>query len=247
MSGLHKAPSKKKQTAGQAHQSVSGEIVAWLNEQIETHQLKPGEKLPSESELCAQFSVGRSAVREALSQLKSEGLVQAQQGRGVFVNEPGSRQTFRLQATSLEDSEGLAHIIELLVTFESAAARYAAMRRTPEDVKFIKRALIGMEYAILNDKLGEEEDFAFHHAIVEATKNPHFKALNDFLEQHARKLIRQARSNTATNYAELIQDVQNEHQSIFSAIEAGDADAAGAAAESHLRNAAQRLNTYLHV
>lgn len=242
-----KTAARKKKPSGQPHQSVTSEIVAWLNQQIESEQLKPGEKLPSESELCERFSVGRSAVREALSQLKSEGIIHAQQGRGVFVNERGARQTFRLQNPSLDDAEGLAHIIELLVTFESAAARYAALRRTPEDLKRIKRALIGMEYAIVHDQLGEEEDFSFHQAIVDATKNPHFKALNDYLEQHARKLIRQARSNTATNYSDLIQDVQDEHKAIFSAIEAGDSTAAGHAAETHLRNAAKRLNMYLHV
>ncbi|MCY1311093.1 hypothetical protein D9M70_613580 [compost metagenome] len=67
------------------------------------------------------------------------------------------------------------------------------------------------------------------------------------MEQHARRLIRQARSNTAKNYAELIQDVQNEHKAIFEAIEAGNAEAASAAAETHLRNAAQRLNMYVQV
>lgn len=247
MTALQKSAIKKKRPLVQPHQTVTSAIVEWLSQQIETEQLKPGEKLPSESELCERFSVGRSAVREALSQLKSEGIVTAQQGRGVFVNERGARQTFRLQNASLEDAEGLAHVIELLVTFESAAARYAALRRTPEDLKRIKRALVGMEYAIVHDKLGEEEDFSFHQAIVDATKNPHFKALNDYLEQHARKLIRQARSNTATNYSDLIQDVQDEHKAIYNAIEAGDAAAAGSAAETHLRNAAKRLNMYLQV
>lgn len=247
MTVLQKAATRKGKASRQPHQSVTSEIVDWLNQQIETEQLKPGEKLPSESELCERFSVGRSAVREALSQLKSEGIVTAQQGRGVFVNERSARQTFRLQYPSLDDPEGLAHIIELLVTFESAAARYAALRRTPEDIKRIKRALIGMEYAIVHDQLGEEEDFSFHQAIVDATKNPHFRALNDYLEQHARKLIRKARSNTAEKYGDLIQDVQDEHKAIFNAIEAGDAVTAGNAAETHLRNAAKRLNMYLQV
>ncbi|AYC32389.1 FadR family transcriptional regulator [Pseudomonas cavernae] len=247
MTVAQKTPKRAVATAEQPRQSVTAAIVDWLNRQIETEQLKPGDKLPSESALQAQFSVGRSAVREALSQLKSEGIVTAEQGRGVFVNAPAARQALRLPGASLDDSESLAHILELLATFESAAARYAALRRTPDDLKHIKRALVGMEYAVLNDELGEEEDFAFHQAIVEATKNPHFKALNDYLEQHARRLIRQARSNTAKNYAELIQDVQNEHQAIFAAIEAGNAEAASEAAETHLRNAAKRLNMYVQV
>src|SRR3546814_12468625 len=64
--------------------------------------LKPGNKLPSEKQLGEQFSVSRSVVREALSQLKSEGLISSQQGRGVFVNERGTRQTFRLDPTRLD-------------------------------------------------------------------------------------------------------------------------------------------------
>src|SRR3546814_3879447 len=67
--------------------------------------LKPGDKLPSEKQLGEQFSVSRSVVREAVSQLKSEGLVSSQQGRGVFVNERGARQTFRLDPTRLDDKQ----------------------------------------------------------------------------------------------------------------------------------------------
>jgi GntR family transcriptional repressor for pyruvate dehydrogenase complex len=225
--------------------SLTGDIVEWLNQEIRLGNLKPGDKLPSEKQLGLQFSVSRSVVREAVSHLKSEGTVAAQQGRGVFVNERGSRQAFRLDATSLDDAAGLEHVLELLVTIEAAAARYAALRHTPEDLKRIKQALVGMEYAIISDKLGDEEDFAFHQAIVDATKNPHFGMLNEYLEQHARRLIRKARNNTATNYHNLVEAVQQEHKEIVSAIEARDPAAAALAAETHLRNAAQRLNMYL--
>jgi GntR family transcriptional repressor for pyruvate dehydrogenase complex len=225
--------------------SLTGDIVEWLNQEIRLGNLKPGDKLPSEKQLGLQFSVSRSVVREAVSHLKSEGTVAAQQGRGVFVNERGSRQAFRLDATSLDDAAGLEHVLELLVTIEAAAARYAALRHTPEDLKRIKQALVGMEYAIVSDKLGDEEDFAFHQAIVDATKNPHFGMLNEYLEQHVRRLIRKARNNTATNYNNLVEAVQQEHKEIVSAIEARDPAAAARAAETHLRNAAQRLNMYL--
>jgi DNA-binding FadR family transcriptional regulator len=245
MATRKKKPQVSKDPKPSPNRSVTEKIFRWLNQQIETGKLGPSAKLPSESELCERFSVGRSTVREALSQLRSEGIVYAQQGRGVFVSERGTRQTFRLRSVSIDDAEGIQHVIELLVTFESAAARIAAKRRTQEDIKRIKQALFQMEYAIVHDELGDEEDFAFHQAIVDATRNPHFKALNDYLEQHIRRLIRRARSNTAANYADLIQAVQDEHKAIFSAIEAGDALTAGNAAEVHLRNAAKRLNTYL--
>ncbi len=229
------------------NESLTHLVAQWLTEEIAQKRLQPGDKLPSEKQLCEQFSVSRSVVREAVSQLKSEGLVSSQQGRGVFVNERGNRQSFRLQTPSLGDTRNIAQIIELLVTIEGGAARYAALHHTPDDLKRIKRALIGMEYAIADERLGDEEDFAFHQAIVDATHNPHFITLNEYLEQYVRRLIRQARSNTATYHHNLVKAVQQEHMAIVQAIEARDPVAASSAAENHLRNAAQRLNTYIKV
>jgi DNA-binding FadR family transcriptional regulator len=225
--------------------SLTTTIVDWLKLEIDANRLGPGAKLPSEKQLCEQFNVSRSVVREALSQLKSEGLVSSHQGRGVFVSERGMRQSFRLKTTSLNDTETVGQIIELMSAIESAAARYAALRHTPADLKRIRQALVGMEFAIVHDQPGDEEDYAFHQAIVDATHNPHFIALNEYLEQHARRLIRQARNNTATYHQELIADVQKEHQNILQAIGERDPEAAAKAAETHLRNAARRLNSYL--
>lgn len=228
-----------------ATQSLTTPIVVWLTQEIEQRRLQPGHKLPSEKKLCEQFSVSRSVVREAVSQLKSEGLVSSQQGRGVFVNERGARQSFRLDPTRLDDVEEVGYVIELLIAIEATAARLAALRHTPDNLKRIKQALVGMEYAIVHDQLGDAEDYAFHQAIVDATQNPHLITLNEYLEQHIRRLIRKARSNTAQYHQNLVEYVQEEHRAIVRAIEAGDPDAAAKAAESHLLNAAKRLNTYM--
>jgi len=135
--------------------------------------------------------------------------------------------------------------MELIVTVEVAATRFAAMRRTPEDLKLIRRALIGMEYETAHDRLGDEQDFSFHQAIVAATHNPHFIALSAHLEQNARRLIRQARTNTKAYHADLIEAVQAEHQAIFDAIKASAPEEAELAAHTHLHNAARRLDMYL--
>ena len=231
-------------TEQESLQRLPSEIAGWLAQQIQAGALVPGDQLPSERKLCEQFAVSRPVVREALSRLRSEGLIVTHQGRGAFVAEKKERKSFRLQEFSLSERAAQAHILELLTTIEVAATRLAAERRTEADLKKIRRGLIGMQYAIANDALGDEEDYAFHHAIVDATQNPHFIALSEYLEHSVRRLIRQARSNTAARYAHLIQDVQNEHQAIFDAIVAGDADAAAQAAEMHLRNVGKRLKIY---
>lgn len=45
----------------------------------------PGDRLPSESELCAHFSASRTSVRDALARLESAGIISRQQGKGAFV------------------------------------------------------------------------------------------------------------------------------------------------------------------
>jgi GntR family transcriptional regulator len=61
------------------------QIADRLRERILGGELAPGDPLPSESELVAEFVVSRPTVRSALSLLKNEGRIHARQGRGVFV------------------------------------------------------------------------------------------------------------------------------------------------------------------
>ena len=225
--------------------ALPNEIAASIHGQIQRGELRPGDRLPSERELCERFGVSRSVVREGLSQLKSDGLIEARRGSGAYVLERDQRQSFRMQEVALDRQDSLELVMELIETVEVAATRLAALRRTPEDLKMIRRALVGMEYEIASDRLGDEQDFAFHQAIVQATHNPHFVALSAHLEQGARRVIRQARTNTKLQHEVLIEAVQEEHEAIFEAIKANDPLAAASAALAHLKNAAKRLNLYL--
>ena len=129
-----------------------------------------------------------------------------------------------------------------MLSIEVTAARYAA-QRGDQDLKKMKQALVGMEYALVNDKLGDEEDYQFHLAIVQATHNPHLVALNDYLEANVRRVIRSAQQHRAHVHrahgggAERASGDLRGHRG-------GDPDAAGRAAEQHLRNAADRLRLF---
>ncbi len=221
------------------------EIARQIEKRILDGEFLVGSKLPSERELSVEYSVSRPVVREALSQLKLDGLVEARPGSGIFVIDESNQKAFRIQPLVAKEAQSLEQLMELLVAIEVAATRIAATNRTPEDLKQIKRALIGLEYAIISDRLGDQEDYAFHNAIVVATHNPHFVALCKHLEYGARHVIRQARTNTRSNLKEMLDAVQDEHRAIYEAIELGEPERAGIAAERHLRNAAQRMKIYL--
>ncbi|WP_113910547.1 FadR/GntR family transcriptional regulator [Roseovarius dicentrarchi] len=223
------------------------EIAKDLIEGIASGSLPVGARLPSERDLCAHYLVSRAVVREALSQLKSDGLVAARAGSGVYVIEQDATNAFRFQNFSVSNLTSLQEAMELLIPIEVAATRIAARRRNAEDLKKIRRALVGMEYAIASDQLGDEEDYAFHQAIVEATHNQHFISLCKHLEASARNIIRQARNNTRVHHENLLEAVQEEHKAIFEELKNGDEAAAAKAAERHLVNAGSRIQLYLDV
>jgi len=223
---------------------LTEEIAAELSHRIQSGEFLPGQRLPSERELSAHYSVSRPVVREALSHLKSGGLVEARAGSGVFVTTDRESRFFRLPEIDLDEAESLAQIMELLLAIEVAATRSAAKHRTEADLKNIRRELLGLEYAIASDRLGDEEDFAFHRAIVAATHNPHFISLSQHLESGVRSVIRRSRSNTLANLPVELEAVQAEHQAIYQAIVDSDPGAAAAAAARHLENASERAKLY---
>jgi len=59
-----------------------------LRERIKHGDLKPGDRLPAEPDLCQLFAVSRTVVRQALGELTSEGLLIRRKGKGTFVAEP---------------------------------------------------------------------------------------------------------------------------------------------------------------
>ncbi|WP_218777015.1 FadR/GntR family transcriptional regulator [Salinicola salarius] len=222
--------------------SLSDEVAMRIRKSIESGSIEPGKRLPTEQELGEAYGVSRPVIREAVSILKSDGLVISQQGRGHFVNPQGAS-VFRLEP-SFEDKEDLADLFHFLMSVEVAATEQAATRRTSSDLDAIRQQLDGLEVAIRENRNGVEEDIKFHRAILQATHNAYFICFGEFLDSRVRNLIRTARENTARNQ-DMIKRVQHEHEAIFKAIVAQDAEGARAAAKQHLNNAAQRLHIYL--
>ncbi len=146
---------------------------------------------------------------------------------------------FRLEAR-LDSQEDLASTIEFLMSVEVVGTELAAMRRTPAELEEIRGHLEALEEAIRTNGSGIDDDMHFHQSIMRATHNEHFLDFSNFLETRVRRLIRAARTNTA-RHAGWVRQAQDEHRTIFEAIERQDPEAARHAARQHLINAAKRL------
>jgi DNA-binding FadR family transcriptional regulator len=125
--------------------ALPDQIVQALRGEIAGGRLRPGERLPTEKELCSTYGVSRPVVREAIASLKHDGLVITRQGSGAFVAEGGASNVFRLDVGKLEDEAELAHIIELLIALEVAMAEKAALRRTAAQLATLKKALAAID------------------------------------------------------------------------------------------------------
>ncbi len=220
--------------------TLADRLAALLATQIERGRLAPGDRLPTEAQLCATHGVSRSVVREAVHRVKSRGLLVARQGSGVYVAAPAQHKPLEFDPQVLESVEAVVHVVEVRRVLEGEMAALAAERATRAQVAGLRRALAAIDTAASAGEDGVAEDLAFHRAIGEATGNPQFSRLLGFLEQYLREAMRITRGNEARR-ADFMEAVRKEHRVIVEAIAAGDPRAARRAARSHLAHGAQRL------
>jgi GntR family transcriptional regulator, transcriptional repressor for pyruvate dehydrogenase complex len=203
--------------------------------------LPPGSKLPSEHQLAKQFGVSRSAVREAISAVASLGLLEIRKGAGMFARSPlvGNLQLPGIDYSNLANT---AKLLEIRTGLDAAAARIAAIRRTPEDLKFLQEMNAAASRPDLSINESVEADVAFHLAIVRATGNDYFVSIQTFLLEHLRAGIYFTR--TLESYSEeMVEQVRHEHGEILRAIEERNPDLASCLAERHVLNARSRMRS----
>lgn len=228
-------------TADDREPTLADRMARLLRDEILGGVYPVNARLPTEAEMSAQYGVSRTVVREAVSRLRSEGLVQTRQGSGTVVRDPAAAQSFRLAPTPGEHpAAGVLRILELRRGIEAEMAALAAVRRTAAQMQQIRQALAAIDEATAAGGNGVTQDLAFHMAISQATHNLHYTDLLAMLTRALQDAIHVTRSNEARR-ADLAEQVRQEHQAICEAIHARDPEAARAAAHAHMVNTAERL------
>jgi len=174
--------------------SMHARIVHDLGLRIVAGGLKPGERLPSEATLCAEYDVSRPVLREATRVLVAKGLVVSKQRAGALVR---GRSDWHLLDPDvlywLIQSKPQQEFVETLLTvrkvFEPAAAALAARVASDAALQGIAEAYAGMEAAETADEL-LEPDLAFHRRIAEATNNDLLAYIGNMLSLALRESIK---------------------------------------------------------
>jgi GntR family transcriptional repressor for pyruvate dehydrogenase complex len=218
---------------------LSEQVAEALAAEIRAGRPAAGDKLPTEAALVEQFAVSRTVVREAVSRLKSLGVVESRQGSGVFVRQAAFA-PLNFDARSAASMQAVIQMVEVRRALEAEVAALAAQRRNAEQLRDIRHAMQALDHAVLAGGGGAEEDVNYHRAIASAAQNPFLISTLDYLRQFLRGVTQVTRANEA-RHADFVRQVRDEHEAITRAIELGDAAQARQAATRHMDQAIERI------
>ncbi len=217
--------------------TVSAEIARQLQDLMAAGELRPGERLPSERELALRFDVGRPAVREALRELKTRGLLVTKRGRaGTLV---ADRTGFPLSSFGGESPLPTVDSITGLMTYrravESEAAAEAARSANLEDLRVLSRAIGHGGGPLLSP-----EDSLFHNAVGHASHNVY---LQQAIAECTRLQHEQAQAVFSAIYSEPAGSatLRGQHAAVYEAIRRGDEAGARGAMLAHVDYSARIL------
>ncbi|MCZ4118234.1 FadR/GntR family transcriptional regulator [Streptomyces sp. H39-S7] len=222
--------------------AVTDEAIEKIKEMIVSGALRPGDRLPKESELAAELGLSRNSLREAVRALSLIRILDVRQGDGTYVTSLDPQ--LLLEAMSfVVDFHRDDTVLEFLAVrriLEPAATAMAALRIPETELDMLQGKL---------DALGPEpsveelvaSDLEFHRGIVQASGNSVLCSLLDGLSGPTTR----ARVWRGLTQQDAVSRTLHEHQAILSALRDRDAEAARSWATVHIASVEQWLRSTL--
>ena len=212
--------------ADRSYQKLAAQIFELINQ----GEFVPGKRLPSERALAERFFVSRTSVREAIIALELQGAVEVRGGSGIYVSQIPA---IRAPVFMPQNGPGPFEVLRARCLIESEIASVAAVTRKDADLDRIFAALSAMKEHMDDKQANESADRLFHLRIAESTGNSVLLQMVTALWDHARgPLWLQMESHFHS--PELRAVSQDDHQRVFDALLARDAEGARTAMRSHL-------------
>lgn len=216
--------------------TLADSVVEQLLDQMRRGKLRPGDLLPPERELMAQFNVGRSTVREALQSLTRMGLLEARPGVGTVVKPVDFGSYLRPDVYSALMNDSLAsELLEAREIIEVAIAGLAAQRASRADLQRIAETLEAASRALARHQPTHEFSALFHIHLAEAAHNT---VLLNFMRS-IYGLLR-ARGELKAGSEFLHWEIEA-HRELYELIKSRDVEGARRKMLAHLRHSAHRL------
>ncbi|GAB4251013.1 MAG: FadR/GntR family transcriptional regulator [Thermoleophilia bacterium] len=217
------------------HETISSQIAGLIREQITKGNLRPGDRIPSERYLAEQLNVGRSSVREAFHELRTQGFIDSRKGRqGTRVASlTRIASTGALNQLLEAKTDWLLDLIELRYGLEVQAAGLAARRRTEEDMRRLREIVTELDAVHHDRRKAASLDVEFHAAVAQATHNNLYQNISigqsGLLQDHIPSIL-----SVLWNDPRSMDELPHQHEEIVAAIERQDERGARRAMAQHL-------------
>lgn len=209
--------------------SLKKTVIEEIKAYIVEHQLKSGDKLPTERKFMEIFNVSRSVIREALSYLENTDVIRIRQGQGAFLNETNIESLLNNFFFLWEINNGkIQDILSLRIIFESSAIEEIIKNHSIEEINILKEITEESKLSKTPEEF-RNADMLFHQQLLKATKNDLFIQMTNMITNYFFN-VKHIRL-TLEEYQLLI----NEHQEIVSAIESKNAHQAKTLLTEHLK------------
>ena len=218
---------------------VSQVIVDQIKLLIRDGRLLPGDRLPSERELCQRFGVSRVTVREALRVLEAGGLLAIRVGAhgGAFLTSPTTERLSEGLADLISISSlTAANVTEARIIVELGILPLAVERATDDDIAALFAMVDEAESALDAKTYDVEMSAAFHIKVAECTHNPAITMLVQSF--HGPLLMSLAESHQS---APMSSRGVDEHRKLAQSIKDRDLAAAREVVTTHLDRTARRV------
>jgi len=201
---------------------LSGKIVQQFLNMMLKGDLKTGDRLPSEAELCEMFEVSRGTLREALKTLENLNLITIRPAIGAYVNELGMDYFIKqVMPIILLGRDEIIDLMEIRKILEVYAVGAAAVNAEENDKSLIRSELEAMNASLEDYDRFIEHDINFHMYISKASRNG---VLPKIIE--AIRLLYLKQQREVIKKPEAAERALNYHRAICNAIENGDVDRA---------------------
>ncbi len=216
--------------------SVATQIANQLVTAIRSGEVAVGERLPSESELAAQFGVSRASVREALSSLQFSGYVETARGSGTVVISTTAIGQSPIVDAGIRRPSDLIDVIEARLLVEPEVIRQGAMDPLPATLRTAERMLEGMQVSLADERHDHSSDLGLHRALIRACRNPVLVETADrLISQTEGRLWREVRDH-AWAETELPKLWLTHHIAMADAVMNRDPETAAEASRDHLKS-----------
>lgn len=172
--------------------SVQAKLRAFVAEEA----IEPGTRLPAERDLARRLGVSRTSLRQALTALRVEGLIDVRHGDGVYLLRSVDDVVPPIAAELRAAHPELPALGEVRNALEALAAEFAATRRTDADLAGMVAGLRLMESEIAAGDSGVKGDREFHRAVLVAAANEVLTKVLDAIAEGSEQIARASLSRS---------------------------------------------------